>query len=109
MTRGIDFEKSSLILFSSCFFLNLISGTIHGLRPMFPVWLHESYIQNPGFYRSIFDVAHFSLSVVAVLIGLIVGRRDAVERKHRDYAVALLVGGALRWRICVRQYAVGYR
>jgi len=95
LTRGIDFEKSGLILLSSCFFLNLISGTIRGLRPMFTVWMHESYMQNLGFYRSIFYVAHFSLSVVAVLIGFIVGRRGAVERKHRDYAVALLVGGAL--------------
>jgi hypothetical protein len=95
LKRGIDFEKSSLILLSSCFFLNLFSGTIRSLRPMLPIWLHESYIQNPGFYRSIFFVADLSISVVAVLIGFLVGRRGAEERKHHDYAVALLVGGAL--------------
>ena len=95
MTRGVDLDKSSLTLLSSCFFLNLISVTIQGLRSMLPVWLHESYLRNPGFYRSIFYVAHFSLSVVAVLIGFLVGRRGSVERKHHDYAVALLVGGAL--------------
>jgi len=95
LKRGIDFEKSSLTLLSSCFFLNLISGTISGLRPMLPVWLHESYMQNLGFYRSIFSVADLLISVAAVLIGFLVGRRGAVERKHYDYAVALLVGGAL--------------
>jgi hypothetical protein len=62
---------------------------------MFPVWLHESYMQSLGFYRSIFTVTDFFISVVAVLIGFLVGRRGAVEMKHHDYAVALLVGGAL--------------
>jgi len=95
LTRGIDLEKSTLTLLSSCFFLNLISGTIHGLRTMLPVWLHESYMQNPGLYKTIFYVANFLLSVLAVLLGFIVGRRGAEERKHHDYAVALLVGGAL--------------
>ena len=95
MERGVDIEKSSLILLSSCFFLNLISGTINGLRSMLPVWLHESYMQNSGFYNTIFYVANYSLSVAAVLIGFLIGRRGAEERKHHDYAVALLVGGAL--------------
>jgi len=62
---------------------------------MLPVWLHVSYMQNLDFYRSIFYVADLLISVAAVLIGFIVGRRGSVERKHHDYAVALLVGGAL--------------
>ena len=95
LESGVDLEKSSLILLSSCLFLNLISGTINGLRSILPVWLHESNMQNPGFYKTIFYVANFSLSVAAVLIGFLIGRRGAEERKHHDYAVALLVGGAL--------------
>ncbi|MBN2335614.1 hypothetical protein JXL21_08640 [Candidatus Bathyarchaeota archaeon] len=94
MKIAIDLDKTSRILLSSCFLLNLVSSVIRGIRPMLSMWLSGSYTQSPS-YASILSAASLLISAAAVLTGFHVGRRGADESRHRDYAKAIIVGGAL--------------